>query len=164
MKENRITRAADVFLDALNNKALEKFNCSMCAVGNLISAGGYKFKDQKTHGIGRISNLSENAQWMKLLQNEFRGDDFALEAEGIAKKHLDSTEFSYSELNEIELCFEKNTVIKSCHYKEHTKEEIRIDQLNGLTAVLNLISTFDEKEKINVKEVFTDKAELIPIR
>ena len=47
---NRITKAIDIFLDAINEGTLAKGNCCACAVGNLVA-----------HGMnGKISRLENS--------------------------------------------------------------------------------------------------------
>lgn len=72
-----------------------------------------------------------------------------------------ATDFTLSELMQIEKTFERNAS-KANHMTGHTKQEIRQSQIEGLKAVVELMMTFDDAKE-NVDEVFTNKAEVIPI-
>jgi hypothetical protein len=77
-------------------------------------------------------------------------------------KAISYTDFTEEELSQIEYTFEKNTSIHADDYYFHTKEEIRQDQIKGLEAVVRVMLKFDKCQD-EVQEVFTSKAELIPI-
>jgi len=78
------------------------------------------------------------------------------------KENIDATKFTWQELAAIEHAFERNTNIRVNSYDFSSPEEIRADQIRGLEAVVKVMLTFDECTE-NVQEVFTNKAELIPI-
>ena len=70
--------------------------------------------------------------------------------------------FTVEELKQIEFAFETNTEISFEKYQHHSPKEIREDQIKGLAAVVKVMLSFDNQED-SVEEVFTSKAELIPI-
>lgn len=72
-----------------------------------------------------------------------------------------ATDFTLSELMQIEETFERNAS-KIDYIAGCTKQEIRQSQIEGLKAVVELMMTFDDAKE-NVDEVFTNKAEAIPI-
>lgn len=157
----RIQRAIDVFLDALNDGTLRKGDCTMCAVGNLcraanipeIFAGGY-WKDTAIAIPGRWSYLFFT-DVMGVVQEPLKIGPKVIEA----KRVLSYLEFTEEEVREIEHTFETNTNILHIHYDDHTPEFIKQDQIKGLEAVIKVMLGF-EKQKDNVKEVFTKRAEL----
>lgn len=161
--QKRVERAIDIFLDAIANGTLAKATCTACAVGNLVAHGmGIKVRVPRTQEEN-CTMLEGNEHWMKVLES-FRGPkdtcprfDFKL-----GRKNIKATEFKIHELDKIEKAFEENTDIFYNHYHLHTKEEIREDQIKGLEAVVKVMLSFDES-KDDVKEVFTKKADLIPV-
>lgn len=58
--------------------------------------------------------------------------------------------------------FETNTRISYHKYDYYTSEEIRADQIKGLEAVVQVMLDFDDCKEL-VQEIFTSKAELIPV-
>lgn len=144
---NRITKAIDIFLDAINEGTLAKGNCCACAVGNLVA-----------HGMnGKISRL-ENSFNCNVKNNEWYNLFLTYVSSGqqdIRKENLDSpaviacieaTEFTWEELAKIEHAFETNTKIYYANYYCYTREKIREDQINGLAAVIKVMETFDNIE------------------
>jgi len=141
----RILRAIDVFLDAINNGTLAKGDCTMCAVGNLC--GG----DDRWAGLFFTNSMGEQYIHQHSLYPAKDG------YEAIKK-----TEFSEKELAKIEYAFETNTKIPLKYYYFYSKEAIRADQINGLNAVVKVMMEFDDCKE-SVEEVFTKRAELIPV-
>lgn len=145
--EKRIEKAIDIFLDAINNGTLAKGNCARCAVGNLCGGdgawGNLFFTDD-----GEQTDFRNNLNVHNRIQ--------AIQA--IAK-----TDFSIEELMKIEYAFETNTVLHISKYYIHSSEKIRQDQINGLKAVVKVMLSFSNDSTTNIDEVFTNKANLIPI-
>lgn len=142
----RIQKAINIFLDAINNGTLSKGDCSYCAVGNLCgNDGNWGLFFYTSFGVQIRNYNNKNCVSVK---------------EAIKK-----SDFTDKELMKIEYAFETNTDIHHDTYECHSKEEIREDQIKGLTAVLNVMYTFDNCSPINepIEEVFTKKAELIPV-
>lgn len=73
------------------------------------------------------------------------------------KEIIKNTEFSIDELARIEYTFETNTHISFFNYIDHSKEEIKQDQLKGLTAVVNLLLEMDKDIETDIEEVFVSK-------
>ncbi len=157
MITERIQKAIDIFLDAINNGTLAKGTCAACAVGNLV---GYEM-DIKPEIVPTFLNGKTprpNTHWMSVIRS--CGEPTFSREEG--KRQCDLTDFSIEELNLIEQAFENNTTIMYFNYDRYTKEEIRADQIKGLEAVIKVMLEFDG-QKDDVKKVFTSKAELIPV-
>ena len=162
----RIERAIDVFLDAINKGTLAKGSCSACAVGNLVAHG----MGMEIHPIHLLCvdekgcNIS-NTHWALLFLTAGKQQTILRHhaKELDVMKNIEATEFSWEELAKIEFAFETSTQINVGDYKNHTKEEIRADQIRGLEAVVEVMLEMDEQQA-DVKEVFTHKAELIPIQ
>jgi len=151
----RIEKAIDIFLDAINNGTLAKGSCTACAVGNLVAHGmngtitgkgcwfnsdvdndmwGYLF----TTGVGSQTIHTSQVKNPKVISN------------------IEATDFTWRELAQIEYAFEMNTKINSNCYLNHSREEIKQDEINALEAVIEVMMGFDEVEE-NIKEVFTNK-------
>jgi hypothetical protein len=170
----RIQNAIDIFLDAINEGTLAKGNCVACAVGNLVAHGmGSKVVKQNYFTAYRHYTTKPsvpNHDWAKLFSTNSYGQRVrpglhkALAEDPQYKKLRDAIEkinFTIDELRQIEYVFETNTKLTYHLYRNHTKEEVRADQIKGLEAVVKLMLTFDEQVD-DVKEVFTTKAEAIP--
>lgn len=161
----RIERAINVFLDAINNGTLAKATCAACAVGNLVAAG-MKIKPIIPDSVKKDeSEIVDNEHWMyriiELREGRVR-PYYILQNPEKADRCIAATEFNLKELNEIERAFEMATVIYFEDYSFYSKERIREDQINGLAAVVKVMLEFDDC-KDSVEEVFTKRAELIPI-
>lgn len=165
---NRIDRAIDIFLDALNDGTLEAGQCTTCAVGSLVRAGMIQtnnYKEIPSDNAFIIDNEVEvegvtNSDWAYLFvthgNTQFKKQAFCpfeekyipASKEDITKglKAISYTEFTEEELAKIEYAFETNT----------KGDEIE-DQIKGLEAVVKIMQTFDE-DKREVKEIFTNKA------
>ena len=154
--ETRIQKAIDIFLDAINNNTLAKGTCVACAVGNLVSHE-LNIKPEIKGTFDEDGKLHLNSQWGTIVLGMNRGN----KEEGLKQCNL--TDFNISELNEIEKAFETNTKIKWSDYDSFSKEEIRADQIKGLEAVVKTMLNFNNSKE-NVKEIFTNKAELIAIK
>ncbi len=152
----RISKAIDIFLDAVNNGTLAKGNCMACAVGNLVA-----------HGLGceitydnRFRCSGDNTSWSDAFythEYEQNVNDHAFDRERVVK-NIEATDFNIEELMAIEYAFETNTKIHASEYHHHSPKAIRADQVRGLEAVVNVMMGFDDV-KADVKEVFTNKLE-----
>jgi hypothetical protein len=172
----RIIKAIDIFLDAINEGTLAKGSCTTCAVGNLVAHGlGGKVSIVNT-GIGRYAKFEhpsdiwlENGNW----SNAFCTDGGYqvklphLFNEPLVRRNIEATDFTLEELMQIEFAFETNTEIKLRQYYFRSPQDIRADQIKGLEAVVKVMLSFEDKEMatdVLVQEIFTDKANLIPIK
>ena len=168
----RIQRAIDIFLDAINKQTLAKGTCSACAVGNLVAHGmGYSIElpeDECGSYEWRKQGSYKSPKWGAYfttcdgIQTVYPLSDLLESSVTTMIEEIESTEFSAEELMKIEYAFETNTEIHWDDYVEHTNEEIRADQIRGLEAVVRVMLRFDEQTD-NVQEIFTSKAELIPL-
>ena len=71
----RIKKAIDIFLDAINNGTLAKGTCIACAVGNLVAdAINYKIDMSLTKNFD-ISKIP-NAQWGKLFCTSYGEQEY----------------------------------------------------------------------------------------
>ena len=158
---NRIEKAIDIFLDAVNNGTLAKGTCTACAVGNLVAHGmnGTISKRKSENGDYLVFRTDvDSCGWsdafvttegeQSIYENSFN--------EPWVLKNVEATDFTIQELAQIEFTFETNTEIHHNRYNLTTAEEIRADQIKGLEAVVKLMMTFDDV-KADVKEVFTNK-------
>ncbi len=161
MISKRIQNAIDVFLDALNEGTLAKGSCVACAIGNLVAKG---LNGKITQNKYNFKCNIDNTAWSDLFYTS-EGEQILsirkLDDKDVLK-NINSTEFSWEELAKIEFTFETNTEIQHSKYNQFSKKEIRQDQIKGLEAIVQLMLTFDENKE-DVKEVFTNKAELITI-
>jgi hypothetical protein len=167
----RIIKAIDIFLDAINEGTLAKSSCAACAVGNLVAHGlGGKIT------INQIGAICTTPTGLRI-NNGLWGNAF-ITADGEQSKYpnyfndsdvignIEATDFTMEELMQIEYAFETNTKIDICSYDRRFKQEIRIDQIKGLEAVVKVMLTFEDGIPATdevVKEIFTNKAKLIPI-
>jgi len=159
----RTQNAINVFLDAINNNTLAKGSCTACAVGNLIANSmGAEIRVVSSYDF--VCNQRNNF-WSKLFmtfQNyqvlDYKTNPNILEKLTIKQKEIiENTGFSLDELAQIEYAFERNTIISFVRYSEYSKEQIKQDQLKGLTAVVNLLLEMDKDVETNVDEVFVSK-------
>jgi hypothetical protein len=152
----RISKAIDIFLDAVNNGTLAKGNCVACAVGNLVA-----------HGLGceityynRFRCSVDNTSWSSAFYTadfEQTVNEWRLSYDDVIR-NIEATDFNIEELMAIEYAFETNTKIHAETYHHYSPEAIRADQVRGLEAVVNVMMGFDDV-KADVKEVFTNKLE-----
>ncbi len=168
--EKRIENAIDIFLDALNNGTLAKGTCFACAVGNLVAAGMDAVVIHQIDGNKHKYDCTKNNKdWSQLFYTPPSGKQATTDYEKVfkhlprLKKEIENTNFTVYELAQIEFAFETNAKINHQHYHGYTKEEIRADQIKALEAVVKVMLTFNEDTKTDVKEVFTNKAELIKL-
>ena len=162
--ELRVQRAIDIFLDALNEGTLAKGTCVACAVGNLVAAGMNGVITSYNDFAFRCNK--PNNLWAQLFCTGYKGKQRVFKSNynnsGVISC-VEATEFSIEELMQIENTFERNTQIPCTEYYVVSKERIREDQIKGLEAVVKVMLSFSDSKE-DVKEVFTKKAELIPIK
>ncbi len=172
----RVMKAVDIFLDAINEGTLAKGSCTACAVGNLVARGlGGKVKILSINGhkfstcIDENRNHVENREWASAFRT-YNGkqsvEDVYLNNREVIN-NIEATDFTAKELMQIEYAFETNTKIEFSSYHLFYPKQIRADQINGLEAVVKVMLTFEEGVPATdevVKEIFTDKANLIPIK
>ncbi len=162
--EKRIENAIDIFLDALNNGTLAKGTCFACACGNIVAAKlGIKPIIHKNHDdyITAGNERKLGGEWILAVKDNF---DVCEEIKSIGINQIKETGFTVDEFKQIEEAFESNTFINFKLYNNYSKEKVRADQIKGLEAVVKVMLTFNEDAKTDVKEVFTNKAELIAIK
>jgi len=163
--EARVERAIDIFLDAINNGTLAKGTCKACAVGNLVAAGmGAKiFKVNMVRRFG--CDMANDAWGEAFATNGFSQSVYEKELnDPMVIQNISATEFTWQELAAIEFAFERTTIINVMSYDDAEPSEIRADQIRGLEAVVKVMLSFSNDKESDVKQVFTDKAELIEIR
>lgn len=152
---SRLERTIDIFLDAINNGTLAKGSCVACAVGNLVANGLNAKIFQDSYGFFYCKK--DNIFWRNLfitIKNnmQIKNKDIILE-----KKLEGLTEYSIEELALIEYTFETNTFISYLKYPCYTEKEIKQDQINGLSAVIELIKSFDNDKSFNIEKKFINK-------
>lgn len=150
----RLERTVDIFLDAINNGTLAKGTCVACAVGNLVAHGlNAKIKQypNKTFGCSKNNHFW---RYLFITDNNIQKRNKDIFYEKMLKG---LTEYSIEELALIEYTFETNTFISYISYQDYTKEEVKQDQINGLSAVIELIKTFDENKSFDIQKEFVDK-------
>lgn len=161
MKENRITRAIDVFLDALNEGTLMKGSCEYCAIGNLAQKA---IKDSDSFHL-------DATMWSEKYCTNKRGFTFTpTSLPSLSKQQIEYVDelihlipFTLEEQIKIENIFENSCRIHFKDYNIFTKEEVRADQIKGLEAVVKVMLTFDDHDEGLCDDIFTKKAELIEI-
>lgn len=172
----RVMKAIDIFLDAINEGTLAKGSCTACAVGNLVANGlGAKIKfipigdDIVPRCLDERGDFLENRRWSLAFYTAYgkqEVDKDALNNSDVIR-NIEATDFSLEELMQIEYAFETNTSYDFSSYRRRTPQQIRQDQINGLAAVVKVMLTFEEGVPSTdevVQEIFTDKANLIPIK
>lgn len=141
----RISKAIDIFLDAIKTGSLAKGTCAACACGNLVMASlGEKIPFDKLVKDDRLHTAIAN-RYMQIWGYGYNNE----------------TGFTKKELHKIESSFESNSCIHWSNYSLHTPEEIRADQIRGLEAVVQTMMDFDDCKEI-VQEVFTARVREIP--
>lgn len=162
----RVQKAIDIFLDAINKGTLAKGTCVACAVGNLVAygKGGQIFKNP----LGNFECTIDNSYWGYLfstssgIQTKYQ----TMKHEQNILEDISATDFTLEELMKIEYAFETNTSLSFDRYHYYAPDYVRLDQIKGLAAVVKVMLSFDSTEPVEnseVYEVFTSKAELIPL-
>jgi hypothetical protein len=163
----RVQKAIDIFLDAINDGTLAKGTCTACAVGNLV-AHGKGGKIIKSREGGPFECSESNTAWAAAFFSNWEGQTVSSRffSNSAVIEDVSATDFTLKELMKIEWAFESNTDIHCLNHDEYSPEEVRQDQIKGLAAVVKVMLSFDSEKEIQDKEVydcFTSKAELIPI-
>jgi len=162
----RIDNAINVFIDALRKGTLASGSCVACAVGNLVAAGiGAEIRH--SNDINGFKCSPDNEAWLFPILWEKEEEDMwnrENNEHNYSKgdRLIERTEFNLKELTKIENAFEKNAKIGYSSYFEYSKKEVRADQLKGLEAVVQVMLDFDDVKE-TVQEVFSSRAELIPV-
>jgi hypothetical protein len=166
----RIQKAIDIFLDAINEGTLAKGTCTACAVGNLVAhgKGGEILKNVGRYGYPTFKCTVENGHWANAFITDSAGqgvyEDMFSNPQVL--DNVAATDFTIEELMQIELAFESNTAHCFTDYGKLSPEKVRRDQIKGLAAVVKVMLSFDSEKEVQDSEVyecFTSKAELIPI-
>jgi hypothetical protein len=166
----RVQKAIDIFLDAINDGTLAKGNCVACAVGNLVAygLGGKITRIKDDVGDVALGCDVDNVSWSIAFSTGLLDQNVHhcfFEDEKVLS-NIAATDFSLEELMAIEFAFEINTEIRFRFYANYTPEQIRADQIKGLEAVVKVMLSFDSDKEVQdaeVYECFTSKAELIPL-
>jgi len=158
MKQNRITRAIDIFLDAINKGTLAKGTCSACAVGNLVAKGRLEIDSRGSIGCSGFDNTA----WADAFCTNENGQQVYTHNMTDPKVlfNVEQTEFTIEELIAIEFTFETNTKLDYFYYSRSTPEEIRADQIAGLSAVIKVMESFTEEQESYVED-FVERAKLL---
>jgi len=157
--EKRVSNAIEVFLKAIDKGTLAKGTCVACAVGNLVAHGmGAEIVNIKLTGDFKCSE--NNAYWYDLIVYPSKELDETYLQDSNVLSNIESTEFTWEELKQIENAFENNTKIMCINYFYHSESEILDDQIKGLEAVIKVMLSFSNDAETNVKEVFTNRVKL----
>lgn len=162
MMTERIQKAINIFLVAINDGTLAAGNCAACAVGNLV-AHGMDIKITK-HDVMFMNFDSPHSAWVDAFcfdddkDSRLYVNDFMITDDRV-QDCINATDFSLEELYLIEMAFEKNSKISYHSYCLKSKKEIRADQIKALNAVIEVMKTFDNVS-FDTKKEFTSKAKL----
>lgn len=165
----RFDRAIKALAQAFFNDTLARYNCGMCAVGNIIAeSNNLKVINKK----GQYFYNSEVAKWSLIVQCEtntiLRTVEAAIifhnknwhatkpEVSDIEKGFLmiKNTGYSIDDIYKIEAAFENNTSISHGHYFEKSQDEIMKDQYSGLMAVVEVLCKIEGLESSEYKKAF----------
>lgn len=152
IKEELYNNTVDILVQAYFNDTLEHGNCYACAVGNIIAANaGFAFVNSSTvfpsetlfdempyTGFGELYWHKEY-RWSDNLVKELRRSNIGLNAavlNEVQEKHLQLTGYSFEELSQIELAFER---VADGIFT--TDEE---DMFNGLMSVIDALDIIHE--------------------
>lgn len=117
IKKELFEKTVAILVKAYQNETLEHSNCYACAVGNLIAANcGYELVIAKDSYVNiKWRGVEEYPEyWLNLLEELNRGCVSVLsDAErGLAISEIEATGYTISEINSIELAFERREVRK----------------------------------------------------
>ena len=168
----RIMKAIDIFLDAINEGTLAKGSCNACAVGNLVAhglGGKITINGLRASCVTPTGSRIYNGRWANafVTSDGEQGVDAHFFNNRDVAGNIEATDFTMEELMQIEFAFETNTEIHFISYDRRFLQEIRADQIKGLEAVVKVMLAFEDDTLATdemVKEIFTDKAALIPIK
>lgn len=124
----------NVLVQAYLNNTLLHLDCEACAVGNIIRASGYRFKDAE-----------HSTNWLSLIHKECRMGTLPINNQLDAEEQVRVTGYSVAELHLIEKAFES-----SCFAIEDS-------MFNGLMAVVDVLADIhgvDLTVKENAKALF----------
>ncbi len=126
----RFNRALKALVKGYFDGTLEKGDCSMCAVGNMVGLADDCFTLPKWRYVF-VTN-----------EKGYQHFDLSNYRDG-AKDQIDSTGYTPFELARVEKAFESSTEIRGFSYPLHTDQAIDQDQLNGLMAVVDVLCEID---------------------
>lgn len=161
----RVSRAIDTFLDAINNGTLVKGTCVACAVGNLVAKGMGATIEVKKYGRHTMVSCDKDVHSWNIFFQTSNGKQSGPACNFIKASYdyvkqgelcVNSTEFTKEELAKIEFTFETNTKIRYDDYHLYADKTIKNDQIKGLSAVIEVMKTFDDCN-FSIKERFVDK-------
>lgn len=148
----RVQKAIDTLLDAINNRTLGKGSCTACAVGNLVAKGlNYEITD-----ISDVNPIIGGWARAFYTVGTYQHKQSSSYDSPEVVKCVQSTDFTLEELMEIEYAFETNTKINHTQYTSTSDKQVLRDQIKGLEAVIKVMMEFDEVEA-DIQQVFTDK-------
>lgn len=168
MGVSRLQKNADILFDAVSERKLVSGACNACVVGNFIAANnGYTIIKEGDNYVWYTEKEDKvYPYWVQTFMTREDGQLFnANNYRNESKEQIDSTGFTLEELMKIENIFERNTKLKLEQYRYHSDEDIRQDQMKGLVAVLNYISTLEDEVNDNndIINNFIEKVNLIPL-
>lgn len=134
-------KTVDILVKAYLNDTLAHDDCTKCAVGNLISAGGYKFNFSPSD--------VDDTQWLIFLDRHVRrkGNISRRPNDELALSQISATGYSPENLSDIESAFEK------CEYGA-TDDEWMFNGLMAVVDVLAEIHGIDLKQREEAKLLF----------
>jgi hypothetical protein len=168
----RFDRAIAALVKGYMNNTLAKGNCSACAVGNIVahSLEGSTKSTVTTLSNGEcaidyemISSCGDEItpHWQNVFSTQNPDRRYSRERrqeisiwkyDGIAKKQIDVTGYSWKELSDVEWAFEKNTKIHFEYYKHDKIENVDKDQLAGLFAVVDILCKIEGYDDVVAQE------------
>ena len=138
-------KTVDILVQAYFNDTLESWNCSACAVGNLVAANmGYELKKPANGGLRWYNQVGEliHSSWSLVHSLSSFGQEIRpMNYGGKAKAEIDSTGYSYTETASIELAFENG-------YEVGEADDERM--FNGLMAVIEVLDQIHENTDTDV--------------
>lgn len=159
--KNRTEWALNSLLDLFNSGELVAGDCSKCVVGSWLGTTHWSY-DFCTRDGNQSDFRHVHHPLNFFLSNFLKG---IVEPTGLTKDqwfdklYEEKTPFTREELMEIENCFETNTTIKAFKRRFVSPEALKADQLAGLSAVMDLISSWEDKEVSFEEEVNKNKVQ-----
>lgn len=154
MKSKRFENAISALVEAFFKGTLAKGHCAACAVGNMIHYSFGKKPEMivKQYIVdfkpGYPTKLKGGGEWHQLIS------ECSFVDKKMAKKQIESTGYSLSEIKLIESAFECNTIISHTDMKNQSKEAIMEDQYKGLMAVVDVLCEIEGLEPTEYKKMF----------
>lgn len=162
----RFNRAISALVKGYMKNTLAKGSCYACAVGNMIahSLGKEVVNEDYNYSWDRQKTIS--TYWTMVFNTNLEGEQLIKPDAYIkytpAKKEIDSTGYSFEELAQVELAFERNTKIVHTNYYKFAEKDPRAideDQLNGLMAVVDVLCKIEGIEDPKpYKEMFVKES------